>query len=148
MSLSPSQTYAGDLSVAEAWDMLGREPKAQLADVRTMAEWSFVGLPDMAPLGRQVLCIEWQGFPTMQPNPDFVAQVSALLREAGGSKDAPVLFICRSGARSRSAAMAMTEAGFQKSFNIAGGFEGDLDGERHRGQLSGWKAAGLPWKQS
>jgi rhodanese-related sulfurtransferase len=148
MSLSSSQTYAGDLSVAEAWDMLTREPRAQLIDVRTMAEWSFVGLPDIAPLGRQVLCIEWQGFPTMQPNTDFVAEVSSLVQQAGGARDTPILFICRSGARSRSAAMAMTEAGFPNSFNIAGGFEGDLDAKRHRGQLSGWKAAGLPWKQS
>jgi rhodanese-related sulfurtransferase len=148
MSLSSSQTYAGDLGISEAWDMLTAEPKAQLVDVRTMAEWSFVGLPDIASLNRQVLCVEWQGFPTMQPNPDFVAEVASLVQQAGGNKDTSILFICRSGARSRSAAMAMTGAGFQKAFNIAGGFEGDLDGARHRGQINGWKAAGLPWKQS
>jgi rhodanese-related sulfurtransferase len=58
------------------------------------------------------------------------------------------LFLCRSGARSRAAAAALTRIGFEKAFNVAGGFEGDLDGEGHRGAITGWKAAGLPWRQS
>jgi rhodanese-related sulfurtransferase len=58
------------------------------------------------------------------------------------------MFLCRSGVRSRAAAIAMTRAGFSRAYNIAGGFEGDLDGERHRGAANGWKAAGLPWKQT
>lgn len=148
MSLTSSHDYAGDIGIAEAWDMLNATPTAQLVDVRTIAEWNFVGLPDMESLGRRVHCIEWQAFPTMQPNPDFVADTSQAVEAAGANRDTPVLFICRSGARSRSAAIAMTRAGFTKAFNVAGGFEGDLDGERHRGRTSGWKAAGLPWKQS
>ena len=128
--------------------MLKKDPKSQLVDVRTQAEWNFVGLPDISSLSRRVHCIEWQDFPALATNPDFVAEVSGALVASGAEKDTPVLFICRSGARSRSAAMAMTLAGFQKSFNVAGGFEGDLDAERHRGQSSGWKAEGLPWKQS
>lgn len=128
--------------------MLRHDAKAQLVDVRTLPEWNFVGLPDIESLGRRVHCIEWQAFPTMQPNPDFVADASDAIEAAGATHDTPILFICRSGARSRSAAIAMTRAGFTKSFNVAGGFEGDLDGERHRGQSNGWKAAGLPWKQS
>jgi len=148
MSLTSSHDYAGDIGIAEAWDMLSAAPKAQLVDVRTMAEWNFVGLPDIENLGRRVHCIEWQMFPTMQPNPDFVAAASRAVTAAGATNDTPVLFICRSGARSRSAAIAMTRAGFTKSFNVAGGFEGDLDGEQHRGMTNGWKAAGLPWIQS
>jgi len=127
--------------------MLKKYPKAQLVDVRTMAEWNFVGLPDLTSLGRGVHCVEWQQFPTGAINPDFVAETSDAVG-AGAAKDAPILFICRSGGRSRSAAIAMTGAGYQKSFNVAGGFEGDLDGERHRGKKNGWKAAGLPWKQT
>jgi len=145
MSSSPSSLdYAGDVGADEAWDMLKSDPTAQLVDVRTVAEWNFVGLPDLAMLGRKVHCVEWQMFPSMAPNPDFVAQTSGAL----AAPDAPVFFICRSGARSRAAAMAMTRAGFQKAFNVAGGFEGDLNGQRHRGLENGWKAAGLPWKQS
>jgi rhodanese-related sulfurtransferase len=149
MSSSPSSLdYAGDLGAAEAWDMLKADPKAQLIDVRTIAEWNFVGLPDLASVGRKTHCVEWQMFPSMAPNGDFVAQASAALASAGADVAAPVFFLCRSGARSRAAAIAMTRAGFQKAFNIAGGFEGDLNGERHRGTNNGWKAESLPWKQS
>ncbi len=144
-SESTSLGYAGDLSAAEAWALLRSNPAAQLVDVRTTAEWSFVGLPDLAGVGRQVHCVEWQSFPSMAQNPAFVAQAGAAV---GGRQDAPVLLLCRSGGRSRSAAMAMTAAGYKQAYNVAGGFEGDLDRTSHRGGSNGWKAAGLPWKQS
>jgi rhodanese-related sulfurtransferase len=149
--MSPSSftpDYAGDVGASEAWAILEGDPKAQLVDVRTVAEWNFVGLPDLAGLGRRVHCVEWQQFPSMAPNPDFVTQTTDLLKAAAAAPETPVLFLCRSGARSRAAAMAMTRAGYHKAFNIAGGFEGDLDPERHRGNSNGWKAAGLPWRQS
>lgn len=145
MPSNPSDDYAGDLSAEEAWALLQSDPKARLIDVRTQAEWNFVGLPDLSGLGRDVALVEWQMFPTMQVNPDFVAAAQGT---ADGDKDAPVLFLCRSGARSRSAAIALTRAGHTRAYNVAGGFEGDLDGARHRGQRNGWKAAGLPWKQT
>jgi rhodanese-related sulfurtransferase len=141
---SSSPNYAGDISAAEAWEKLEAEPSAQLIDVRTMAEWNFVGLPDLSSLGRRTHCVEWQSFPTGAPNPGFLAESTGLLPD----KAAPVLLLCRSGARSRAAAIALTGAGFKQAFNIAGGFEGDRDGEGHRGNLDGWKAAGLPWRQS
>ena len=140
-----SNDYAGDLSVQDAFALLKADPAAHLVDVRTQAEWNFVGLPDLSGLGREVTLIEWQMFPTMQVNPDFVAATTEAI---GANKDAPVLFLCRSGARSRSAAMALTAAGYTRAYNVAGGFEGDLDGTRHRGQKNGWKAAGLPWRQT
>jgi rhodanese-related sulfurtransferase len=141
---TPSPDYAGDLSAQEAWDLLQGDAKARLIDVRTTAEWNFVGLPDLGPLGRDAELIEWQSFPTMQQNPNFLA----LAERAGPDKTAPLLFLCRSGARSRAAAIAATRAGYARAYNIAGGFEGDLDGERHRGHKNGWKASGLPWKQT
>jgi len=150
-AMSPSSSpldYAGDIGATEAWDMLNGDPRVQLVDVRSVAEWNFVGLPDLSGLGRRVHCVEWQQFPSMAPNPDFVAQTSGALAAAGAAKETPVLFLCRSGGRSRAAAIAMARAGYAKSFNVAGGFEGDLDAERHRGSSNGWKASGLPWKQS
>jgi rhodanese-related sulfurtransferase len=147
-SSTSSRDYAGDIGAAEAWEMLKSDPKAQLVDVRTMAEWNFVGVPDTGALGRELHCVEWQTFPSGMPNPDFVAQASAALADAGAGKQTPLLFLCRSGGRSRAAAMAMTQAGFEKAFNVAGGFEGDLDETRHRGHNNGWKAQDLPWKQS
>jgi rhodanese-related sulfurtransferase len=148
MSSSVSHEYAGDLGIDEVWDLLAQDPKVQLVDVRTVAEWNFVGGPDLSALERRVHCIEWQGYPTMQPNPNFAADAAEALQAAGAGPQTPILFLCRSGARSRAAAMAMTRAGFAKAFNIAGGFEGDLDGQGHRGLTNGWKAAGLPWRQT
>jgi rhodanese-related sulfurtransferase len=144
MAPPSSLDYAGDISAPEAWERLQNEPKAQLVDVRTMAEWNFVGIPDLAELGRRVHCVEWQGFPSGAPNPDFTAQASQVL---GADHAQTVLLICRSGARSRAAAIALTRAGFEKAFNVAGGFEGDTDDEGHRGNINGWKASGLPWRQ-
>jgi rhodanese-related sulfurtransferase len=143
-----SAEYAGDLSAQEAWSLLEREPRAQLIDVRTLPEWTFVGLPDLSSLGRDVKRIEWQAFPSMAANPDFVTEVSQAVSRSGADHDAPLVFICRSGARSRSAAIAMTRAGFSRAYNLAGGFEGDLDRDAHRGSQNGWKVSGLPWRQT
>ena len=138
--------YAGDVTPEEAFRVLGADPRARLVDVRTRAEWSFVGLPDLSGLGKEPILLEWQVFPAMERNPRFADELSATL--GSGAGDMPVFFLCRSGARSRAAAIALTSAGFGRCFNIAGLFEGDLDGARHRGARNGWKAAGLPWSQS
>ncbi|ABS61625.1 Rhodanese domain protein [Parvibaculum lavamentivorans DS-1] len=138
--------YAGDVAPGDAWRVLQSNPDAVLVDVRTRAEWSFVGLPDLSSAGKEPLLMEWQQFPAMALNPGFVDDLAASL--GASRKQAPVFFLCRSGARSRSAAIAMTAAGFSQCFNVAGGFEGDLDSERHRGGRTGWKAAALPWVQS
>jgi rhodanese-related sulfurtransferase len=148
MSHPSTHQYAGDIGAAEAWALLEREPKAQLVDVRTMPEWNFVGVPDLSSLGRRTHCIEWQQFPSMASNPDFAAEAAAAVQGAGADQNTPILLLCRSGARSRAAAMALTRAGFTQAINVADGFEGNLDGERHRGLTSGWKASGLPWRQT
>jgi rhodanese-related sulfurtransferase len=148
MSSSASLDYAGDLELEAAWALLAGDAKAQLVDVRTVAEWNFVGLPDLSTLGREPHRIEWQSYPSMQANPNFVADTVERLQAAGAGPETPVLFLCRSGARSRAAAVAMTRAGFRHAFNIADGFEGGLDDAGHRGRVSGWKAGGLPWRQT
>jgi rhodanese-related sulfurtransferase len=140
--------YAGDIDVREAWTLLGADPKAQLVDCRTAAEWTFVGLPDLSSLGRSAVCVEWQSFPSMAIDGDFTKRTAEELRRAGAGNDTPVLFLCRSGARSRAAAIAMTRAGFTRAYNVAGGFEGDMDPDGHRGHRNGWKASDLPWRQS
>ena len=143
MAPPSSPEYAGDISAEEAWKRLSTDPKAQLVDVRTLAEWNFVGLPDLSALGRQAHCVEWQVFPEGARNSGFVAEAGQAL----GDPETPVLVMCRSGARSRAAAMALTQAGFSQAFNISDGFEGDRDDHGHRGAQNGWKAANLPWKQ-
>jgi rhodanese-related sulfurtransferase len=140
-----SGDYAGDISPVEAWEILRNDPKAQLVDVRTTAEWNYVGVPDLATVGREAALVEWQSFPTMRANPSFVPDTE---RTTSVAKETPLLFLCRSGVRSRAAAIAMTAVGYSRAYNIAGGFEGDPDAERHRGTSNGWKASGLPWKQT
>ncbi len=140
--------YAGDVTPNQAWDILERNPGAQIVDVRTAPEWSFVGTPDLSSLGRELHRVEWQVFPQMAVNPEFVRRVADRLGSSGADADTPVLFICRSGGRSRAAAIALTAAGYTRALNVAGGFEGDVDAEGHRGTIDGWKAAKLPWRQS
>ena len=143
-----AQGYAGDVSPNEAWSMLAANPKAQLVDVRTNPEWTFVGVPDLSSLGRKAHFIQWQVYPSMAVDPQFTAATVAILDDAAAEPDTPVFFICRSGARSRNAAIAMTNVGYLHAYNVAGGFEGDLDQEGHRGNEGGWKASGLPWRQT
>src|ERR1700761_3062385 len=130
MAPPSSLDYAGDINAAEAWERLQNDPKAQLLDVRTGAEWNLVGLPDLSGVGRRVHCVEWQSFPNGAQNPGFVVEASQALDDPKSQ----VLVICRSGARSRAAAIALTRAGFTQAFNIAGGFEGGAAGEGPRGQ--------------
>jgi rhodanese-related sulfurtransferase len=140
-----SAAYAGDLSPKEAWELLAREKNAVLIDCRSSAEWSFVGIPDLSKLGKRPALIPWQEYTGagMAANPGFVEQA----KRAGVPQDAPVVLICRSGGRSRAAAIALTAAGFKTCFNLAGGFEGPQDAAQHRGTSAGWKASGLPWMQ-
>jgi rhodanese-related sulfurtransferase len=135
--------YAGDLRPTEAWELLKAEPAAQLVDVRTRPEWTFVGIPDLDSIGKKPILLAWQAYPAMQINPAFAEE----LRRVVSSPEAPLLFICRSGARSRAAAETMAAAGYRRCYNVAEGFEGQVDVEGHRGRKAGWKAAGLPWNQ-
>jgi rhodanese-related sulfurtransferase len=128
---------------ARVWEALCTDPQAQLVDVRTDAEWNFVGVPDLAAAGKQVVLIPWQVYPTMQPNAAFNDQ----LKEAGFTPDQHIYFICRSGQRSLAAAQAAQAAGFPHAYNVAEGFEGGVDAQGHRGVAAGWKAKGLPWRQ-
>jgi rhodanese-related sulfurtransferase len=148
MSSGWRNDYEGDVTAAEAYELVTSEPKAQIVDVRTKPEWTFVGLPDLSAAGKEIILVEWQSYPGMEVAADFVASVERELARRGAAKDDTVLFLCRSGARSHAAAQAMIGAGWRRSRNISGGFEGPTDPERHRGRVDGWKAAGLPWIQS
>ena len=128
--------------------MLQNDPKAVLVDVRSRPEWQFVGIPDLSSLNKDALLIEWQSYPTMQVNGDFTRALKASLSDHQIPDDAPLLFLCRSGVRSQAAAAAMSAEGHTRCYNISGGFEGPPDGERHRGQMAGWKALRLPWAQN
>ncbi len=132
-----------NVSPLQTWERLQSDPNAHMVDVRTDAEFNFVGLADLSEAGKQPVLIPWQVYPTMQVNAGFIQQ----MRAAGLTPEHKLYFLCRSGARSAAAASAAIEAGFPHAFNIADGFEGPPDSEGHRGHMAGWKADGLPWHQ-
>jgi rhodanese-related sulfurtransferase len=135
------------LSVDDTWAKLKTDPTAVLVDVRTIAEWAYVGLPDLTSIGKRPVLVEWQGFPDDRLNGAFVERLTEALGPLGADQGTELYFICRSGVRSHKAAQAMTAAGFTRCRNVSDGFEGPLDPNRHRGKLGGWKAKGLPWTQ-
>lgn len=132
------QPYAGAVTPQEAFALLQSGTGVKLVDVRTNAERDWVGrvaLPEA-----QHLAVQWATYPGGAPNPDFGAQLERL-----AGKDDVLLFLCRSGVRSRHSARVATEHGYANAFDILEGFEGDRDGEGHRKTLGGWCQAGLPW---
>ncbi len=127
--------YAGCLTPVEAQKVLELAPAARLVDVRTRAEWELVGhVPESTP-------IEWAFYPGMTPNPDFLTQLTMQV-----DKESLVMFLCRTGARSDKAATVAAKAGYAESYNILEGFEGETDHvANQRGNINGWRVAGLPW---
>ena len=140
--------YAGDVSPSVCLEALTSDPTAQLVDVRTTAEWAYVGAPDLRALGKEPIRLEWQVFPTMSVDPAFTDKLAAALQARGLAPDTPLYFLCRSGIRSKAAASAATGAGQTHCYNVLTGFEGVPDPDGHRGRISGWKVEGLPWIQS
>ncbi|MEW6340358.1 MAG: rhodanese-like domain-containing protein [Paraburkholderia sp.] len=130
--------YAGALSPAEAFELLQLDPRTRLIDVRTRAELDWVGRPVVG--DGQYAHVEWTRYPGAVPNQEFVQQLGA-----SATTDTPVLFLCRSAARSKLAAVVAAQAGFTKAFDLLEGFEGDKDGQGHRKTVSGWCFRGLPW---
>ena len=137
-----------DVDVETVWTTLQSDPRSQLVDVRTRAERTYVGIPALGPVGKRPLLVEWQTFPDQAIDPRFAERLAGDLKALGVGLNYELFFICRSGSRSRAAAKAMAAIGYRACHNVACGFEGPLDDGRHRGDLAGWKAAGLPWQQS
>ena len=135
---APGQPYAGAVTPQEAFTLLQHDPRAKLVDVRTNAERDWVGRVAVAE-SRHV-AVQWATYPGGVPNPDFAAQLEQVAR-----KDEVLLFLCRSGVRSRHSARVATELGYAESYDILEGFEGDRDAEGHRKTVGGWCQAGLPW---
>lgn len=137
-----TRQYKGDVTPKDAWDLLSTEENSVLVDVRTLAEWKCVGVPNLANLSKDNILIEWVSFPDGTPNARFMEE----LMEAVPDKSTPIYFLCRTGVRSVGAAIAATNSGYLNSHNILEGFEGGPDDQGHRGRKSGWQGLELPWK--
>lgn len=130
--------YAGAVTPVEAYTLLQQYPEVKLVDVRTNAERDWIGRVDLP--AAQHVAVQWNLYPGGTPNPEFLEQLGQ-----GASKGDVLLFLCRSGVRSRHAARLATENGFTACFDILEGFEGDKDEHGHRNTVGGWRKAGLPW---
>ncbi|WP_153147360.1 rhodanese-like domain-containing protein [Dechloromonas sp. H13] len=128
--------YEGALTPPEAFEVLRLAPGAKVVDVRTRAEWDWVGRVPGA------VEIEWNQYPGGARNPNFLAELKRQV-----DPESVVMFLCRSGARSDGAARLATEAGYNDCYNILEGFEGDKDANGRRNTVGGWRHAGLPWHQ-
>ena len=145
--MTESDSYAGDLEALEVWKRLSDDHSAVLVDVRTHAEWSYVGIPMLEDPEREIILVEWLSYPAMQVHADFGERLEKELKDRNILPGASLFFLCRSGVRSRHAAIEMSNRWQGPCYNIASGFEGDLDGTLQRGSCNGWKHAGLPWRQ-
>jgi rhodanese-related sulfurtransferase len=128
----------------EAWAWLqahASDPPDQaplFVDVRMEIESLYVGRPP------GVVHVAWYDYPDLTPDPErFARQVE----DEAGSKERPVLLICRSGKRTLDAAKALEAAGFTEVAHVVHGFEGELDDRFHRSTVNGWRFDGLPWEQ-
>jgi rhodanese-related sulfurtransferase len=135
---APGQPYAGAVTPEEAYALVQADPRAKVVDVRTNAERDWVGR--VAVPEAQHAAVQWNLYPGGVPNAEFSAQLAAI-----AGRDDVLLFLCRSGVRSRHAARVATEMGYRNAFDILEGFEGDRDAEGHRKTVGGWCKAGLPW---
>lgn len=137
-SRGEGQPYAGAVTPQEAFALVQADPRVKLVDVRTNAERDWIGRPAIPE--QQHGAVQWTLYPGGAPNPDFATQLQQV-----ADKEDVVLFLCRSGVRSRHAARVATELGYQDAYDILEGFEGDRDAEGHRKTVGGWCKAGLPW---
>ena len=142
--MSKDDETIGEVTAAEAYEILRDNNEARLVDVRSRAEWTFVGVPVVGGGRGATVLLEWQRYPTMDVDPNFPEALS----QACPDRTTPLYFICRSGARSHSAADLAAGMGYEHCFNVVDGFEGPPDDKGHRGTVAGWKAAGLPWRQT
>ena len=133
-----SLPYAGAFTPSETFALLTAQPQAILVDVRTNAERDWVGR--VAIDAQQHAAVQWTSYPDGLPNPDFLDQLALV-----ADKNTTILFLCRSGVRSRHAATLAAAHGYAACFDILEGFEGDKDAAGHRKSVGGWCKADLPW---
>lgn len=135
-----------NFTTLEAWNFLKNYKSSYLVDVRTIAEWSFVGVPNLESINKQLIQIEWMQYPKMNINPYFKEQYEKNIEI--NNPELHVFFICRSGGRSLEAAKYIAQFGKNHYYNVIDGFEGNMDSQAQRNNKDGWKFNKLPWSQS
>ena len=136
-------SYKRNLLPKMAVERLQNNPQALFVDVRSKAEYKYVGYPENS------ILIPWIDDPDWEPNPELFSDL--VMQELDGRENllnTEIILICRSGYRSNDALKCLENKGFTQVSHVASGFEGDLDENDHRGNLNGWRHDGMPWSQS
>jgi len=136
-------SYKRNLLPKMAVDRLQNNPQALFVDVRSKAEYKYVGYPENS------ILIPWIDDPDWESNPEEFSDL--VMQELDGRENllnTEIILICRSGFRSNEALKCLENKGFTQVSHVASGFEGDLDENDHRGNLNGWRHDGMPWSQS
>jgi len=157
-----------DILCIEAYDMLNTVPDTYLIDVRTRAEYQFIGHPPTAHLFPYLFLTDqlvkngerWE-YQLADNNKSFVEEIGKKFQKSNN-----LLIICRDGTRSILAAKELIKAGFKNVYNVKYGFEGppfpyfeDKNLHKFYTQLAkrhkipvynhrrfyGWQRWGLPW---
>jgi rhodanese-related sulfurtransferase len=125
-----------DIGVRDAYSRLG-QPATYLVDVRTVAEYVYVGHPEAA---YNVPLVFWeeQKMRTVA-NVNFVEDIKARFKPSD-----TLILICRTGNRSALALRMLWRAGYQNVYNVREGFEGAKD-RNGLPTLNGWKNEDLPY---
>lgn len=137
------------INPSDAFELLKNNPDSVLVDVRTFEEFDSIGVANPAEFNNRMILLPWQLMPSMEVNESFEDQLEAETQKLFGdkAKEAKIIFMCRSGARSYQAANHSLMNGYQHCYNLNNGFEGDVNDSGQRGQVNGWKASSLPWGQ-
>lgn len=147
-----STAYAlDDVTPTNAAAMTMEDPNVYILDVRTAAEWKWVGHPGVngqdegSELVGKVVNISYkiEHAGSFVVNPAFLRDVDELF---GDNQDVILITMCRSGVRSVDAGILLENAGYTV-FNMVDGFEGQKDDYGYR-TVSGWKVDGLPYTYS
>ena len=136
-------SYKRNLLPKMAVERLQRNSQALFVDVRSKAEYKYVGFPENS------ILIPWIDDPDWEPNPEEFSD--SVMQELDGRENllnTEIILICRSGYRSNDALKCLENKGFTQVSHVASGFEGDLVENDHRGNLNGWRHDGMPWSQS
>ena len=152
----------------EAYDMVNTLPDTYLIDVRTRAEYQFVGHPINAYLFPYMFMTKnfknkdnEHCYLFNEKNKDIVEDISKVFKKTDN-----LIIICLDGTRSPLAAKELIDAGFVNIYNVEYGFEGpkfpffkDKNKHKYYRQLAkrnkihgvthrrhyGWQWWGLPW---
>jgi rhodanese-related sulfurtransferase len=144
MAAAPPSYGAGALPIeaTKAYEMVTANPgNTFILDVRTRAEYEFVGHPDVPGGAANIPLIFYSASPgePWKRNNNFVSDVLKRYE-----KSLAIIIICRSGPRAKAAARLLTEAGFGSVYYMTDSFEGPKDENGHR-TIGGWKTNGLPY---